>query len=259
MMYKEKLAVAIKTAGRVLRENRELVYLPFGAEYSVFIKNLNTVRALVKVSIDGDDVGDGLGFIIGPTTSTNNSLNIERFIKGGNLNEGNRFKFIERTKQIEDHKGIGIEDGIVRVEFNFEHKIHRVRPLVSNEWQWDDPTHPYNFGGDLKRSATYDIHSTSSNSVSGPTMDSYSADVQNDAGITVPGSVSDQHFVEGEYFPTEAETHVMVLKLVGETEDNRRVQHPVTVKTKKKCVTCGTKNRLMAKFCSNCGTSLNIL
>ena len=59
MMYNNKLAVAIKSAGKVLREfNKDEVYVPFGNEYSIFVKNMNSVRALVKVSIDGVDVGD---------------------------------------------------------------------------------------------------------------------------------------------------------------------------------------------------------
>jgi len=53
-MYSNKLAVAIKSAGKVLREfNKDEVYLPFGKEYSIFIKNMNSHRALVKVTVDG--------------------------------------------------------------------------------------------------------------------------------------------------------------------------------------------------------------
>ena len=73
MMYKNKLAVALKSAGKVLREFKDEVYVPFGSEYSIFIKNLNSVRALVTVSVDGEDVGEGTKFVI----DANDSIDLE--------------------------------------------------------------------------------------------------------------------------------------------------------------------------------------
>ena len=115
-MYQNKLAVAIKTAGKVLREQGDKVFLPFGSEYSIFLKNLNSVRALVRVSLDGNSVTDGEDLVI----YGNNELNLERFLKAGNMNSGNRFKFIERSAKVEAHRGIEAEDGLLRVEFQFE-------------------------------------------------------------------------------------------------------------------------------------------
>ena len=74
----------------------------------------------------------------------------------------------------------------------------------------------------------------------------------------VPGSISDQQFKTTSWFPTEDKSHIMILKMLGETE-NRKVKKAVTVKTKPKCVTCGKINKATAKFCSNCGTSLTIV
>jgi len=79
-MYSNKLAVAIKSAGKVLREfNKDEVYLPFGKEYSIFIKNMNSVRALVKVTVDGTDIGDGTRFVVdgNSTFDINVSLKME--------------------------------------------------------------------------------------------------------------------------------------------------------------------------------------
>lgn len=114
-MYNEKLAVAIKSNGKVLRENKDQVYLPFGQEYAIYIKNLNTVRAVVNIFIDGDDVTGG-GLVI----NANDSVNLERYIRNGNLKEGNKFKFIERSSSIEQHRGVKAEDGLIRVEYQFE-------------------------------------------------------------------------------------------------------------------------------------------
>jgi tRNA(Ile2) C34 agmatinyltransferase TiaS len=56
----------------------------------------------------------------------------------------------------------------------------------------------------------------------------------------------------------ETQKHTIVLKLLGETEDNKLVLKPVTTKHKPKCVTCGKQNKATAKFCTECGTALEI-
>ncbi len=242
-MYNHKLAVALKSAGKVLREFGETVYVPFGSEYSVLIKNLNSVRALVKIEIDGVDVGDGTKFIIDP----NSDVELERFIKNSNLKNGNRFKFIERSDNIEQHRGVGVEDGLVRIEFNFE-KILNIQPDV-----WNSPRY---MKGIQRGDITFTSHTD--NNVIGQVNYSSSIPV-NDAGITVPGSVSNQQFQDGVWFPTEAETHVVVLQMLGQTENNQQVTRAITVKAKPKCSTCGRTNKATAKFCTECGTSLTIV
>jgi hypothetical protein len=82
--------------------------------------------------------------------------------------------------------------------------------------------------------------------------------MQEEPGITVPGSQSNQEFYSAGGFPTEAQTHVLVLRLVGAV-GGRAVTRAVTVKTKAKCQTCGTSNKSGTKFCKECGTSLEII
>ena len=95
MMYKENLVASIKVKGKILREFKDTVYIPFASEYTILLKNLNTVRAIVNVYIDGENAVPG-GLVIDP----GRSVDLERWIKNGNLTEGNRFKFIERTAKI---------------------------------------------------------------------------------------------------------------------------------------------------------------
>ena len=94
--------------------------------------------------------------------------------------------------------------------------------------------------------------------VSDTSVQSFNATAQNDVGITVPGSKSEQKFSTVSSFALESEKHSMIIKLLGETEDNKPVVAPVTVKHKPKCVTCGKQNKATAKFCSSCGTALEI-
>ena len=112
-MFSNKMVACLKANNKILREVKDTVLVPFGSEYSIYLKNLNSVRAEVNITIDGKDVcPEGL------VVNANSEVNIERFIK--DLNTGNRFKFIERTGNIEKHRGVGAEDGLIRIAFKFE-------------------------------------------------------------------------------------------------------------------------------------------
>ena len=296
-MYGNKLAAAIKANGRVLKEFKDTVYVKFGSEYSVYMKNLNTTRALVNVFIDGTNITPG-GLVI----NAGQEVDLQRSIANGNLTEGNSLKFIERTGAVENHRGIKLEDGIVRIEYQFE----MPRPVVniSDVWWKDKITGGYNPSQDLwngpryattntvgtagamsrsinvngmLRSADYSSGETmkaqatsaateyfATNNIKVQsavhdgmaTMDSYFP--KNESGITVPGSKSAQKFQTVYVGALDPQTHSIVLKILGETPDNEPVRKPVTTKHKPKCVTCGKQNKATAKFCTECGTALEI-
>lgn len=285
MMYNHKLAVAIKSNSKVLREFKDTVYVPFGAEYGIFIKNLDSVRVSVSVSIDGVDVADGDTFVI----NGNSSLELERFLKNGNLNHGNKFKFIERSSCVEKTRGIEVEDGLIRVEFQFEKRLPKVEPVpvwvkpcpyyypyLPPHWNGgvfygssnnNNIDHAYGFadanlsppkGSNVLRSRSVTAQCSNVSSVNsvGVLQNTCSA---NPVGITVPGSISDQKFQTASSFPIEEEKHVIVLKMLGENEQGKLVNQPINVKKKPKCVTCGHVNKAVAKFCSECGTGLEIV
>jgi len=274
MMYGNKLATAIKVSGKVLREFKDEVYIPFGSEYSILLKNLNTVRAVVNVFVDGENAVPG-GLVIDP----GREVDLERWIKNGNLSEGNKFKFIERTENIENGpRGIKLEDGLIRIEYQFEQPrpVINVAPTwttTTTTWQTTYPT--YNVNGVLRSAdfsqgnqvraqasaATAATLSAMNISASGAvhdgmaTMDWMPA---NDVGITVPGSKSEQKFQTTTVGLLESAKHSMVIKLIGDLGNNKPILKPVTVKHKPKCVTCGKQNKAHAKFCVECGTALEI-
>jgi hypothetical protein len=301
MMYQNKLAVAIKHNGKILRENKDLVQLPFGSEFSVLVKNLNSRRVKFTLHIDGTDVLDGQEIIV----NANSETEMKRFIRNGNMNEGNAFKFIERTAAIEDGpRGIKVDDGVVRVEFWFEQEKPTITTTIHHhydDWHygykrsfWSPPYEttwssgpPYasNTSADLSNVKLGNISSevkskgimrgmTSSASAIGgvagnvataynasvqssPTMDSYVPEVA-EAGITVPGSKVEQKFTTVYGFNAEAQSHVIVLRLAGKI-GAVEVAAPVTVKSKQKCTTCGKVNKATSRFCTDCGTSLELL
>lgn len=273
MMYSEKLAIAVKSNGKVLREFKDTVYIPFGSEYSILVKNLNSVRARVKISVDGTDATENVWLIV----EKNSELELERFIKGGNLGEGNRFKFIERTAAIEEHRGIKVDDGLIRIEFEFERQPAKLPEPTLYRQIWDDKYGSGLIGGNMKGIArtaqspyggcgpTYEINCSTA-SLSGRSIQAQGAvqELSNsasfsDAGITVPGSISSQKFNTVYGFSADGQNHSMIIKILGETEQGKPVVEPVTVKAKPKCVTCGRVNKANAKFCQDCGTSLQIV
>lgn len=251
MMYNNKLAAAIKVNNKVLREFKDTVYVPFASEYSLLIKNLNIVKVLVNVYIDGEEVTPG-----GLAINAGNEIDLERFIKNGNLTEGNKFKFIERNSAVEQHRGIKLEDGIVRIEYQFEKVysfLNTVYPLGPIKRSNNDS--PY---GGYNTTRSYGTTMNCSSSITSPGEVTASQISNYDAGITVPGSKSDQKFQTVSSFPLETEKHSIVLKLLGETPANKPVIAPVTVKAKPRCTTCNHQNKATAKFCSACGTALEI-
>jgi hypothetical protein len=287
-MYSNKFVAVIKANGRVLRENNGTVAVPFGSEYSILLKNLNSVRVMAKISIDGQDATEGTWLVLGANTNSE----IERFIKNGNLSAGNRFKFIERSPAVEAHRGIGAEDGLVRIEFKTE-KVWAPPPppIFQPSYQpWPRPGRRStdSFGtrslggtrlrasGGISGQSVNSVHTsyhTANSTVTGSLDEASVDDVvaggggaaaaapssePAPAGITVQGGVSNQHFQWTDSFPVHEPGEVIVLRLVGAI-DGHQVTQPVTVEQKPTCTTCGRVNRATNKFCAQCGTSLTLI
>ena len=299
-MYQSKLVASLKANGKILREFKDTVYIPFGSEYSILLKNLHTTRAVVNIFIDNDNVVPG-GLVLDP----GREVDLERYIKNGNLTEGNRFKFIERTGAVETHRGVGLEDGLVRIEFQYE----QPRPVINvnqifggstfpqyppgvrsseypgvtdkysninNNWiQASGTSYSTNVGG-VMRGVDFSKNGEVTAQAASAAVDKYCADngllntteyhegqatmdwCANETGITVPGSKSEQKFQTTTVGALDPTKHNIVLRIVGDLGHNKPVEKPITVKHKPKCVTCGKQNKHTAKFCSECGTALEI-
>ena len=270
MVYRQNLVAAIRCRGKILRETfgdgESIVKLPFGSEYEILIKNLETRRVLVNISIDGVKVSDG-SIIVEP----NSSGHLEGFVKGYSVK--NKFKFIEKTEEISDHRGDRIDDGIIRVEYTFEapqpqitYDYHYHHDHHFHDWWW-----PYH--GPWYTYTSYGANQSQSSGVKGavgPSGDcgnvsTYSSSIQcnnvqvqnfsNVQGITVPGAKSDQTFQPGYTGILETNSHVIIIRLIGEKQ-GKKIEKAVFTNTKLSCPTCGRKSRSDSKFCKNCGTSL---
>jgi len=259
MTYKDHFVVEVKSNGKILRIKDDAVFLPFGSEYSILLKNLNTRKALVHIQIDGEDVLDGHGLILEP----NNTTELQGFLK--NTVAKNKFKFIQKTKQISDYRGDKPDDGLIRVEFAFEEpqptpyiektikEVHHYyhSPITytyygsSADWSYNSKSFTPN--------NTNEIMACNQSSLG---VRSVSELPNIDEGITVKGSEINQSFFYGT-IGTLQEPEVIVIQLKGIKDSGNVVAKPVTTKDKLTCSSCGTKSKSSFKFCPNCGTFLD--
>ncbi len=265
-MYNKNFVVAIKVGGKVLREVEDLVYLPFGSEYTILLKNTSTLKVKAKVSVDGTDVTENVHLVIYPGESSE----LKRFIRNGNLEAGNAFKFIEKTAQIESFRGNKAEDGLITVEYEFEKPAERLLYRDCGSYGnfilgGQAPHIYYNsiVGDSLSGSTQYTLTTSGSSEL-------YSAEVKtsanilrsrskNEAGVTAPGQVVDQKFSTASWFMTDGVKHSMTLQLKGKTESAKVVKQAVVVKKVQRCTMCGTNTKQTAKFCHQCGASVEIV
>jgi hypothetical protein len=275
--YHQKFVCVVKVNGRILREfnndsSESSVLLPFGTHYSILCKNLESRPARLKVWIDGEDVLSGNGIII--------PAGQEHELKGF-MNSGgkvtNKFKFIQKTEQIIDHRGDRIDDGIIRVEWQYEKpkpvKIDFYENHYHNDYYWYHPKPYWPWNPWSYPWITYSSGSASgnvkglsgniqvTNCVNSTEMSKY-ADVPMatpapDEGITVKGQNINQQYSTGYIGALESNKHVMIIRLKGTTVvAGEKVVTPVEVKTKVQCPTCGIMAKSGMKYCSNCGTNI---
>lgn len=291
-MYNKNFVVAVKVGGKILREVEDLVYLPFGSEYTILLKNTSTKKVKAKVSIDGKDATEDVQLVINPGESTE----LKRFIRNGNLEVGNAFKFIEKTAQIEAFRGNKAEDGLITVEYEFEYKYEAPKYVYRDCWgsgydRLGGTLYHKGLLGDNSQqvfynsvdsgclsgnalNATYSTTSCSSDNardIASNNSAEYSAEVKmssgnilrskakSDAGITAPGQVVDQKFFTATWFVTDGVRHSMTLQLKGQTDNLKVVKQAVVVKKVQRCTMCGTNTKQTAKFCHQCGASVEIV
>lgn len=270
MVFHHNFIVNVKFNGQIMREMNEngaqFVYIPFGSEYSVFVKNLDSRRAAVTISIDGVDVLGGSTLVI----NGNSQGELMGFLRG-NVAE-KRFRFIQKTQQIAEYRGDKADDGVIRVEYRFEkpqtvqYLAYDGKPMSRGNEQWYPK--PSGSGDGCRGICSSPSGANKSRSFAAKlsaqcdsqTMGWMGNDVpQRDEGITVKGSDCRQRFDTSTMGELESTSQVVTLILRGATQNATvwaPVWQPITVNTKITCPTCGQRSKSHHKFCSNCSTSL---
>lgn len=293
-MYSNKLIACIKADGKILREKGENIFLPFGSEYTLWFKNEHSRKARIQVSIDGTDVLFGRAIIL----DAGETMDLKGFVRDVNGNDNRAFRFITKTQEISDFRGDKIEDGLIKVTYQFEkeqnvvehihHTYHHYDHYRHPIWISNKPSWPYNnpiIFGSSQNNTNDNIFSKSINTnnvsvTAGESTENYSTtsvncsfdvdnvlrstnvntsmNVSDDPGITVEGSDTGQSFRLGSIGELEAKVHTMVFSLKGLTE-NQEIVQPVTVKSKKQCPSCGKKWKGTFEYCPHDGTFLRFL
>lgn len=297
-MYSNKLVACIAVNKKIVREDNDIVRLPFGSDYQIYIKNENSTRALVDITIDGKHILEGRSIVLNPGEGHYVLTRVESS-KHYNL------KFIEKTAQISAHRGDKAEDGLVKISYQFLKQKEEIKytytPIIepwptSSKWDWIPPQ-PYTFcstqsllsepninvveqtlqrritdGGPGGQSANAFYSQpfngnpnasfgTSSASLGQASFNcNYSGPV-NESGITVNGKKRDDVSYQSTYInenDLESTTHVMILQLLGEDPSKKAVTQVRLTRTKVQCPICGTPNNSGNKFCANCGNCLEL-
>lgn len=294
MVYKERFVVVVKSNGKILREHDNVVTLPFQSEYSILMKNLESRKAKVRITIDGQDVLNGSSLLVMP----NSDFELEGFLKSNRVT--NKFKFIQKTTEIIEYRGDKIDDGLIRVEFTFEKAKPERKQIIYdhiyycpycycypctcyNRWRhgrrwYDYDTISWCYESDStsrssspnftargsvmnqntgKVSSVYNC-SITTESQNGFSNSSNSINIEPlaDEGITVKGSESTQRFTIGSIGELEENSSVIVIKLRGTNSVGDEVKEAITVDKKLYCEACGKASKSSAKYCNNCGTAL---
>lgn len=265
MVHSKNFVAVVKCNGNILRDNNGVVRLPFGSEYSILLKNLNSRKAVVEITIDGNDVCDNHWLIVNPNVTTE----LKGVIKNSKVK--NKFKFIQKTDEIAEYLGDKIDDGVIRIEVKYE-AVREELPITTVNW-WQDAMIGVSRQPDIGWHSAYytsagdgNVQSSFTTSCSVPLscdngqnvcMDSCgdSLGVKRDEGITVKGSKTNQVLTEGYTDTLESQSTVITIILKG-TSKKLKVQKPIFVKSKVQCETCGRKCKSNVNFCPNCGTKL---
>ena len=263
MMYKNNFVAVIKCEGRILRERENgNVYLPFGSEYSILLKNKDNRRAVVEVEVDGVNVLNGSKLILGG----NEEQEISGFMR--DMNKTNRFKFIHKTKEIQNHRGDRIDDGLVRISYQFESAQQPIIYKTPDPYPYPWTVTYYNSPniGSCESFGTNSVACDSSYTNACYTKSNMICDAKlnccstphKDEGITVKGSEINKNYSYGSIGTLDYNINTIVLHLKGISDSKKSiVSKPLTVRSKIQCSTCGRKNKSSNKFCYNCGTCLN--
>ncbi|GAF91556.1 unnamed protein product, partial [marine sediment metagenome] len=136
-MYQSKFIACVMVDNEIVREVRQdgsdFIYLPFGTDYHLRLKNLDHRRAVVSITIDGEDVLDGSQLVV----DGNSTTDLKGFLDSKSNVAHNAFRFIEKTEKVRQHRGERVDDGIVRVEVQFEEDLPQIEQTI--KWPKNEP------------------------------------------------------------------------------------------------------------------------
>jgi hypothetical protein len=254
MAYDSQFVLAILHEGSPVREINGKITIPFGSEYIVRLKNKSNVRAKARVWIDGRKASTLGDFIL----HAGETLDLERFLDES-MDSGRRFKFVHVSdSRVNDPTDYN--NGVVKVEFYKETSFRIDWGKINLDPYRDASPFPYDnrkgSGADPNFLRSTHISWNDNSTLVSNSIASSSICDSNQLGATVEGGNSDQRFVEGQEFSTEALPITLSLKIQGpriKTPSTITKPRPTSKPRVRFCSNCGTRRRRSARFCSHCG------
>jgi len=246
--------IAVLSNGKVLREVNGTVYLPFNSEYSIRIKNPNSFRVGISVSIDGTEINTHKIIV-----NSHSDVDLKRMCVDGDLNSGPALKFVPIShSEVQDPSSR--ENGVLQVSFYKEMIYMPAFPNLQTgdgiAYRKGTKSAPNNdfqsavFRGISKKvgSAGFDGGNVmySSNNIVTHSSEPVTASTSI-MGATIAGNTTVQKFSTVDIALSSVPCSIMSLTLRGVKDT------PVFVNTPIYCTGCGRKFKHGEEFCSKCG------
>lgn len=221
-MFSNDFVVCILRDGKVVDEDRGgVARLPFGQEYTIYLKNKHSRRAVAEISIDDVHIGD---FVVNAHSSVEIKRPADRDVG---------FKFVSVNSDEAKMEGKSEDDasGVVTVKWSLEKICYRPpyrTPDVYKPWgnpwvyptspQWVPPVGPTITYMSCTRSMMSNSHSQcynmSTNNPQYTTINDFDENPPSLAGVTVDGGVTNQTF-RSISMDLESTTTTMIIVLRG--------------------------------------------
>lgn len=277
-MYSNRFVMTVLVDGKPLQERADgIISIPFGAEYTIRFKNKNNRRAVVRFTLDGENVS-GNGYVI----NANDTVEIKRH---HGVDRAFRFVELNSDEAILEGKGGANTDGskgVIEAKFYLEKVVaqpqYRPVPVPYPVPYYHGPGWGNNPGGGLWGSGG-DPWPELSNKSSNPNMRSYrsrrtrgaggssfdaaecevscSSNLEHSKsisplseGCTVEGTSTGQSFTTVSF---NEESDYVTLRVV--LRGHKATEQTVTTESEEMfCTKCGQKrSRKSDRFCGKCG------
>jgi hypothetical protein len=253
MMYSNGFAFAIKNNNKPLAEfniaGENLVYLPFGSEFEIFLKNTLDCRASVEMLVNGINIWGDENLLL----NRKSQETIKSFQPSGKA-------LLFEREGCEGNYSVGDpENGKIEV------RIRKELPYFTTSWSSSSNSGKWNSFGPIYggwNSSTIkprEIRYTSS--VSSPDVcnhvssTTYNNNLSLESGVVVEGTQTGERTISSSIGSLEAQETIFRIRLIGQLEE-KQIVDPVTTRDVRfiYCTNCGNRNKQIDNFCSKCGT-----
>lgn len=255
-MHSNKISLAILVDEKPLFEKKGSVYLPYGSNYSLLIKNNNSFDIVAKVSLDMNFSNDS--FIV--------KAKSKRVIRGFSYEDlFYSYRFVEETEKINQENKNKIERGCLSVTvFNNDLPPHETFPFRMSEIALNSGNKTIIDENKLNNiNLHYDnivavTNTLSLNSIPNVRTESLKTEYKEEkhlGGMNVFGEpINEKEDTIIKSFLFSDSIGVFHYKLKGRDEEENLIKRPILAKDNVTCTICETKASLNDKYCSHCGS-----